>query len=1247
MQTTLLGLAIAIIIALVAALVGPYFIDWNQFRPQFEAEATRILGAPVRVGGKLDARLLPAPSLQLRSVVVGGANDPGKVRADKLDVEFSLGSLMRGEWRATELTINGLSLDLGLDPKGRIDWPASTGAFNLGSVAIDRVNLTGRVALHDAASRGTIELSDIAFSGDVRSLAGAIRGDGNFMLSGIRYPFRISSGQGPDGNGTRVHLNIDPGQRALAADLDGVLSFEARAPRFEGAVALAVPPGQKGTADDVPPTPWRVSAKIKADTSAARLEAVEMSYGVEERALKFSGGGDIRFGASPLLHATLSARQLDADRFVAKESVRESAKDGKDGAAEPVRVLPALRALLSGIPHAPIPAQIELASEQVMLGGRPLQDIAAELASDGKSWTVHRLEFRAPGTTRVSLNGATAQGAAPDSFKAALNVESSDPDTLMTWLQGRGDVAYRSQKPLRLRGDVTLSPGGFVIDAMKAEIDGGAVDGRVAVTHRQANSGAKVDAELKADRLDLDAATALVRSFAGPQGEWPDEAQLSLDIGRAIYAGQELRPLFAKIGYNPKAIVLDRLKIGQPDNVMLEGGGNFDRGSATGKLVLNSTAASLGQLAGVVAPFAPSVAARLNAAGTGPGPARFKLTLDLSRNSKATAGDSVAASAAMAVDAPQLKGNIAMEASPPVSAIRGIDLEALGHSEISVGAKLSSEQGRSLLALLGLDRAMTAGDGPAQFEGTATGAWRAPLRLKAKIWGAGLDADADGSAEPWAQDAKASVNLRIRSADLGPLLELRPSDMLAQDIRVFSRVSLLGGKLTFDDLDSIIAGSRLRGRVALTLGEEKNIEGEVGIDHISLAPLFALAIGAAGHDAAEPLGAGLTKGWRGRVNFQALRGLLPGGSELQPVSGALRGDGQSLTFDAIKGKIGGGEVAANVDARQGANGIALNASVQFSGVDGAALRYRNLAMPRGRASLQMALTSQGRSAAALTGALSGSGTVTLESAVIAGLDPRAFDVAIRASDAGQARDDARLKQFVEPALLAGALSVPSAQIPFNIRDGRIRIGATAFDANGARAIVSGGYDIPADQADIRASLASTSAGTATSRPEIQLFAEGTPDALNRTIDVTALSSWLAVRTIDRETRRLDAIERGEPPPPMPAPAPVAIPQPAEPAPATPDVNAVIPPPGDVPIPPRRPPPKPRIVAPRPPLAPPVVSAPAPPASVASQPQVAPLPPPIDVKPAPGVLRPRPRPPLSLTPQVANPPPQRPALQNSN
>jgi hypothetical protein len=1189
-QTTLLGLAIAFIVALIAALIGPYFIDWNQFRPQFETEATRVVGAPVRVGGKLDARLLPTPSLRLRSVVVGGANDLGKVRADRLDVDFSLGSLMRGEWRATELTIDGMALDLGLDSLGRIDWPASTGKFNLGSLAIDRVNLTGRVALHDATSRGTLELNDIAFSGDVRSLAGAVRGDGNFMLSGMRYPFRVSSGQSVDGTGTRVHLNVDPGARALSADLEGVLSFEARAPRFEGTMALAVPPGLKANGD-VPITPWRISARVKADPSAARLEQVEASYGAEEGALKFAGIGDIRFGASPLLHAVLSARQLDVDKIAAGEN-----KD--NGAAEPIRFLPGLRAAIADLPRAPFPVQIEFGSEQILLGGRPVRNLAVDLHADAGSWTIDRLDFRAPGTTRVSLSGGHAQAGPSGGFAGMLNVESADPDALVAWLQGRGEVAYRSQKPLRLSGNVRVAANRIAVEAMKAEIDGGVVEGRVAVSTPPAG-GSRFEGALKAQRLDLDAATAFVRSLAGPQGEWPDEAQLSLDIDRATSAGQELHPFMVRLGYGPKTISIDRLKVGEAGGVTMEGAGGFDRANATGKLVLNSSAASFGQITRQISPFAPVLAARLDSMGAMTGPARLKLTLDVDKDPEHS--DRANARAVFDLDAPLLKGATTITVTPVIGAVRGIDLDALRRSEFRIESKLSSERGRSLLALLRLDRAIAPSEGPAQFEGSVTGTWNAPLRLKARLSGPGLDAEAQGTAEPWGPDAKASVNLTVRSASLAPLFDLKPTDAFAQNIELSARVSLTGNKLTFDDLDSAISGSRLRGRVALTLGDDKNVEGEVGLDSLDLAPAFALAIGAAGRGAAEPLGSGLLKGWRGRVAFQALRGVLPGGGELRPVSGIVKSDGQSLTLDAVKGGLGGGEAAVNIDARQTGNGIGLNASVQFSGVDGAVLRYRALAMPAGRVSMQMTLASQGRSASALTGALSGGGTVTLESAEIAGLDPRAFDTAIRASDSGQPTDDIRLRRIVEPVLSAGALSVKSAQIPFDIRDGRLRVGATALDADGAHAIISGGYDIPADQAEIRAVLASTAA--ALSRPEIQLFAVGSPDGLYRTIDVAALSSWLAVRAIDRETRRLDSIERGEPP--------SSIGQPS-----APDA-----PPSDKPRRPRSP-----------------AATPGPGEPVASQ-QVAPLPPPIEVRPVPAATPrpPKPKPPLVLTPPAAGPP----------
>ena len=1221
MQTTLLGLAIAFIIALVTALIGPFFIDWNQFRPQFEAEATKVVGAPVKVGGELQARLLPSPSLRLRSVVVGGANDLGKVHADKLEVEFSLGSLMRGEWRATELTIYGMALDLGLDPKGRIDWPASTGRFNLGTLSIDRLSLTGRVALHDALSRGTLELNDIAFSGDMRSLAGSVRGEGNFSYLGERHPFRVSSGQSADGGGTRLHLSIDPGTRALSADLDGVLSFEARAPRFEGTVtlaALAAPKAKRRT--EPSPVAWRLLARVKADHAAAKLDQIEASYGNEDSALKLAGMGDIRFGASPSLHAALSARQLDADKFSARE---------KD-LSEPVRVLPAIRALIAAVPLSPIPAKLELAVEQITLGGRALQNVAADIETDGKSWSIDRLDLRAPGGTRVSLSGSNVRAGSPDSFKGALSVEASDPDALVMWLQGRSELTYRSQKPMHLSGDVNFGADRVAIESIKCEFDGGAVEGRIAFSHGDAG-GASLDAELKAERLDLDSASAFARALLGPKGDWPERAKLSLDVGHAISAGQDLHPFLAKLTYDPKTIAVDRLTIGEANDVVVEGNGAFDRINETGKLALNSSAASLSQFTGIISPLAPALASRLQAMGLGAGPARLRLALAVDKDSGRT--DRASARASLDLDAPQFKGSVTVAARPDAAALREIDLDRLRRSEITVESKMSAEQGASLLALLGLNGAVAAADGPGQFQGTVTGVWDAPLRLKVNLSGAGLVAEATGTAEPFAPQPKVSVAMKARGLNLAPMFGLKPSDKLAQDISLSSNVSLEGGKLKLEDIDSTLAGSRLRGRLAVTLDGERKVEGEIGMAALDVGPAFELAIGAAGRDAGEPLGPGLLKGWRGQIGFMALRGILPGGIELYPISGTVKSDGQSLVLEGIKGTVGGGEGSASLDIRHSASGLALNARIAVTGADGSTLRYRALAMPTGRATLQMAVSSQGRSASALTGALSGSGTVTVESARVAGLDPRAFDAAIRASDAGQALDDSHLRKIVEPVLSGGALSVASAQIPFTIRDGRLRVGPTTLDAGGASAVVSGGYDIPADQFDIRAALASASVGQASGRPEIIVFAGGTPDALERTVDVASLSSWLAVRAIDRETRRLDSIEHGEP---LPASIPPA---------AVPEVLLPGQPPSEVlGREPRRLPPKPKAAGPRPLAAVPAPNTPATGVSPAVPPstgdpvvgqQVPPLPPPIEVRPAPNVIarppKPKAQPPLLLTP----------------
>ncbi|EKS35798.1 AsmA family protein [Afipia clevelandensis] len=1196
MQTTLLGLAIALILALIAALAGPYFVDWNQFRPQFEAEASRIIGAPVRVNGRLDALLLPTPTLRLYDVAVGDKGAPW-VSAGKLDVEFSLGSLMRGDWRASELTLNGFSLDLGLDRQGRFRLPSAGGRGNLGSLTIDRMNLAGQIVLHDAASGGTLRMEDLKFSGEVRALAGSMRGEGSFQLLGATTPFRLSSGQTGDGKGTRVHFTADPGVRPLMADLDGALTFNNGVPNFDGALVLARASDAKATDKG---QPWKISSRIKANPSSAAFDQVEAAYGPDDNALRLTGGGDIRFGAAPLLKLALAARQLDADRLLATGAA----------ATEPLRLLPALRMLVTSMPVLPIPSQIELSADQIGLGGRPLQNVAATLQTDAKSWTIEKFEMRAPGATRVTASGVISTAEPSARFSGPVSVESGDPDVLTAWLQGRSDATYRNQKPLRLRGEATVAADRIGLDGMTAEINGGALDGRLALLTIDGGK-TRLEAALSAASFDVDAVSSLVAVLAGPQATLPDEARIALDAGRAVIAGQEVKPAGLTLSYGPTTIALERIQIGEAGgDLAVTGTGSFDRIGGKGKLALETTASSFARIGGLVAPFAPAVAGRLNALSLS-GPVKARLSADVARERSRASGRVV-----FDLDAPQIKGAVTLTAAPAIDIATGLDISALGGSDFTAEAKLSAETTTAMIQTLGLAGVLSGGSSPAQFEASVNGTWGAPLQLKAKLSGAEIDGEFQGTGNPWAEKPAAVLNIAVRRADVSTLIGAKPAS--ASPISLSSRLDVSGNILTFDNLDTTVGGSRVRGRLVLTRGEETGVDGEIGLDTLDLAAVTGLAFGAAGHDPSTPLDRGWLRGWRGKLAFQALSAVLPGGAELRPFGGAITGDGQSLVLESVKGRIGGGEASIDLDARQGVTnqGTSFTARIQAAGVDGTALHYRGLMLPEGKAALQMTLSGQGRSAAGLTGALSGAGTLALTDARIAGLDPRAFEAAMRASDSGQATDDIKLRDVVDPVLAAGTLTVPSAQIPFSIKDGRLRIETASLEAKRARVAIAGGYDLLADQADLRAIMSPVTARPLNGRPEIRIDLNGAPDRLVRTVDVAALSSWLGLRAIDRETRRLDQLERGV------TPAPEADERLWEE-----DLPSVEPlPPSQVKMPARDP--RRKTPAAKTPARPPVTAhppqAPAPgaatPAPSGGNAVIQPLPPPIDIRPAPGAMR---------------------------
>ena len=203
-----------------------------------------------------------------------------------------------------------------------------------------------------------------------------------------------------------------------------------------------------------------------------------------------------------------------------------------------------------------------------------------------------------------------------------------------------------------------------------------------------------------------------------------------------------------------------------------------------------SSAASLGRLTALIAPFAPRLARAARRDGDDPGPGARETD---SRSSTRTPERPIASMRAPCVDldAPQLKGiaddrRAAGRCGGQWHRSRRARAQRVRDGDEIVIPDRAAPCSRCSVSI----ERVAAGEGPSQFEGTATRRMGPPLRLKARIAGTGLDADAEGSAEPWAPDAKANLSLKVRSADLGAAARPQTREIRWRRISACPRASL-------------------------------------------------------------------------------------------------------------------------------------------------------------------------------------------------------------------------------------------------------------------------------------------------------------------------------------------------------------------------------------------------------------------------------------------------------------------------
>jgi large subunit ribosomal protein L24 len=229
--------------------------------------------------------------------------------------------------------------------------------------------------------------------------------------------------------------------------------------------------------------------------------------------------------------------------------------------------------------------------------------------------------------------------------------------------------------------------------------------------------------------------------------------------------------------------------------------------------------------------------------------------------------------------------------------------------------------------------------------------------------------------------------------------------------------------------------------------------------------------------------------------------------------------------------------------------------IGVSGADAGALFTEGVRPPAaGRLTFQAEVTGTGRSPAAFIGSLAGSGSIKLERAQLQGLNPAVFETVVRASEIGLAMEGNRLRDFVGGVLDNASLPVPLAEAAININAGQARLSGVSTRTTGADLALTASLDLTASTLDAVLTLTGLPGSAAAERPAVLVALRGPLPEPRRVIDTSPLARWLTMRSVDRQSRQLDAIERARRSavPPAERDGPQAAP-PRESAPAAPPV----------------------------------------------------------------------------------------------
>jgi len=1128
-----------VVVALCAALIGPYFVDWTSYRADFEREASAILGRKVEVKGEAEARILPFPSLSFTNIVVGGGNEPA-LTAESFSMDAELAPFLSGEVLIFDMRIVKPSARLVIGEDGVIDWTMRPSTpFDPSDISLEKLTIVdGKLRVDDRSGGREQMLSEINATVGARSLRGPWRLAGSLRVDGNRTTMTASSGVADGSGTTRLRITARPEAFPVEIETDGNVGLADGAIDYEGTFRVAgITPvkaelrGSDGAPPQVVDTapPNRLTGTFVLGKDRLDFDSFRFETGPIADPYVADGTAYIELGKEPKFNVTANGAQVRLTNW--GENVNSGMTVGDR--------LAALQEALALFPKPPIPGVVDVKLPAVVAGDTTIRDVALSAAPALDGWYLSSASATLPGRSTLEAKGFLTTGKKPR-FEGSLLLAVKQPSGFAAWLSKDVDAAVRQLPAAGFNGSVYLDAQRQSFKQMEIILGEAKLTGEIERT-TPANAKPVLTAQLQGGALNGETGLALASLFVTDTGAFRymgHDFDLKLKAGPVMMSGLVAATVDTALRVKDDRLDIDKLSIADVAGASLSATGSIRGMTAEpiGEIDATVVADDLKPLVDLLSATFPGnrLARELGARAAGFPGLLGEARLDVVGSAVMAAWPSVD----LALSAKGRAGGSDFSATLSGTYKDGFTPDA----PFAATFEATNPDATALLATLGLPTLPLGAVGPGQLNATVKGTLADGLQSAVLLSGDKFLAGFDGTANPAADGLAARGRVKFEADDAEPWLMTigagLPGMGLGTSAALAADADYAKGLLVLGAIDGIVAETGVSGdlNVALEAGLPK-LSGALALDTLDLFPLAemvfgdqALASSADGGWTATPFREKPAAPFAADVTVAAgvvLAGALP---PIHEANVALQVDSERLRLADLDGKFANGKINGLVELKNEGGAGLLGGQLKLSAVDVAmALAAFGIAEPAvtGQADITASLSSSAKSVSGMVSALTGSGTVALRGIEAKGLNPAALAPLVQRSDAiGRDLDAAKTASFAPAILRDGVFQAGDSQFAFNIASGTVRMPAATFDREQAKLTL-----------ELRADLANlTLAGDGMfvmrpgdfaqvgSEPSVQLAFSGAIARPEVTLDTAPLAQFLTQRQLEIEQARVEAMQ---------------------------------------------------------------------------------------------------------------------------